>query len=262
MEKNQSDIFASCMLIVIDSLQATMNAITRAVNNAHECYDNDPDEWGEVIEAASELLTREDVCRFANLCNAGHRDVGLHEYDRVEEHNSSFATRSTYYVIRHGVLEDDEDVWEDEENPHMPFKGEERYTSGRQYFLAYHQWYGYMEWLRQRPWDMQRYREFEVRSSVTSFCVIKLLFVLLKVHTCSCITRIPRTLITVRCHFSSKSPAMSRGRYQQKAFSLLSCIPRIMRGGETVVVTVANVTALDKCRYVCSFIRIGIMVIK
>jgi hypothetical protein len=49
------------MLIVIDSLQATMNAITRAVNKAHECYNNDPDEWGKVIEAASELLTREDV---------------------------------------------------------------------------------------------------------------------------------------------------------------------------------------------------------
>jgi hypothetical protein len=250
------------MLIVIDSLQATMNAITRAVNNAHECNDNDPDKWGEIIEAASELLTREDIRRFANLCNAGHRDVGSREYDRVEEYNSSFATRPTYYVIRRGVLEDDEDVWEDEENPHMPFEGEERYTSGHQYFLAYHQWYEYMEWLRQRPRDMRRYREFEVRLSVTSFRVIKLLFMLLTVRTCSCITLIARALITVRCHFSSKSPAMSRGRYRRKAFSLLSCIPRIMRGGETVVVTVANVVALDKCRYVCSFIRIGIMVIK
>ncbi len=262
MEKNQSDIFASRMLIVIDSLQATMNAITHAVDNAHECYDNDPDEWGKVIKAASELLTCKDVRRFANLCNAGHRDVGLGEYDHVEEYNSSFATRPTYYVIRRRVLEDDEDVWEDEENPHMPFKGEERYTSGRQYFLAYQQWYGYMEWLRQRPRDMRRYRKFEVRSSVTSFRGIKLLFVLLTVHTCSCIMRIARTLITVPCHFSSKSPAMSRGRYRRKAFSLLSYIPRIMRRGETVVVTVANVIALDKRRYVCSFIRIGIMVIK
>jgi hypothetical protein len=250
------------MLIVINSLQATMNATTHAINNAHECYDNDLDEWGEVIEAASELLTCKDVRRFANLCKAGHRDVGSREYDCVEEYNSSFATRPTYYVIRRGVLEDDEDVWEDEENPHMPFNGEERYTSGRQYLLAYHQWYGYMEWLRQRPRDMRRYRKFEVRSSVTSFCVIKLLFVLLTVCTCSCITRIARTLITVQRHFSSKSPAMSQGRYQRKAFSLLSCIPQIMRGGETVVVTVANVVALDKCRYVCSFIRIGIRVIK
>ncbi len=213
------------MLIVIDSLQATMNAITRAVDNAHECYDNNPDEWGEVIEAASELLTRKDVRQFANLCNAGHRDVGLCEYDRVEEYNSSFATRPTYYVIRRGVLEDDKDVWEDEENPHMPFEGEERYTSSHQYFLAYHQWYGYMEWLRQWPWDMRQYHEFEVRSSVTSFRVIKLLFVLLTVCTCSCITRIACTLITVRHHFSSKSPVMSQGRYQRKAFSLLSCIP-------------------------------------
>jgi hypothetical protein len=188
--------------------------------------------------------------------------VGSRKYDRVEEYNSSFATRPTYYVIRRRVLEDDKDVWEDEENPHMPFKGEERYTSGHQYFLAYHQWYGYMEWLRQRPQDMRQYREFEVCLSVTSFCVIKLLFVLLMVCTCSCITRIMRALIPVRRHFSSKSPAMSQGRYRRKAFSLLSCIPRIMRGGETIVVTVANVVALDKCRYVCSFIRIGIMVIK
>jgi hypothetical protein len=250
------------MLIVIDSLQATMNAITRAVDNAHECYNNDPDEWGKVIKAASELLTREDVRRFANLCNTGHRDVGSCKYDRVEEYNSSFATRPTYYVIRRGVLEDDEDVWEDEENPHMPFEGEERYASGHQYFLVYHQWYGYMEWLRQRLRDMQQYREFEVRSSVTSFRVIKLLFMLLTVCTCSCITRIARALITVRRHFSSKSLAMSRGWYQQKAFSFLSCIPQIMRGGEILVVTVANVVALDKCRYVCSFIRIRIMVIK
>jgi hypothetical protein len=109
---------------------------------------------------------------------------------------------------------------------------------------------------------MRWYREFEVHSSVTSFHVIKLLFVLLTICTCSCITRIACTLITVRHHFSSKSPAMSQGQYQQKAFALLSCIPRIMRGGETVVVTVANVVALDKCRYVCSFIRIGIIVIK
>jgi hypothetical protein len=250
------------MLIVINSVQATMNAITRAVDKAHECYDNDPDEWGEVIEAASELLTRKDVRRFANLCNAGHRDVGSCEYDRVEEYNSSFATRPTYYIIRCGVLEDDEDMWEDEENPHVPFEGEERYTSGRQYFLAYHQWYGYMEWLKQRPRDMRRYREFEVHLSVTLFGVIKLLFVLLTIRTCSCIMRIARTLITVRRHFSSKSPAMSRGKYQRKAFSLLSCIPRLMRGGETVVVTVANVVTLDKCRYVCSFVRVGTMVIK
>jgi hypothetical protein len=261
VKKNQSDI-ASRMLIVIDSLQATMNAIIHAVDDAHECYDNNPDEWGKVIEAASELLTREDVRRFANLCNAGHRDVGSCEYDHVEEYNSSFATRPTYYVIRRGVLEDDEDMWEDEENPHVPFEGEERYMSGRQYFLAYRQWYGYMEWLRQRPRDMRRYREFEVCLSVMSFCVIKLPFVLLTIRTCSCITRIARTLITVRRHFSLKSPAMSRGQYQRKAFSLLSCIPRVMRGGETVVVTVANVVTLDKCRYVCSFIRIGIMVIK
>ncbi len=75
MEKNRSDI-ASRMLIVIDSLQATMNAITRAVNNAHEFYNDNPDEWGKVIEAASELLTHKDVRQFANLCNAGHRDVG------------------------------------------------------------------------------------------------------------------------------------------------------------------------------------------
>jgi hypothetical protein len=67
VEKNRSDIFASCMLFMNDSLQATMNAITRAVDNAHEYYDNNLDEWGEVIEAASELSTREDVCRFANL---------------------------------------------------------------------------------------------------------------------------------------------------------------------------------------------------
>ncbi len=153
-------------------------------------------------------------------------------------------------------------MWEDEENPHVSFKGEERYTSGHQYFLAYHQWYGYMEWLRQRPRDMRRYREFEVRSSVTSFCVIKLLFVLLTIRTCSCITRIVRTLIKVQRHFSSKSPAMSQGQYRGKAFSFLRCIPRIMREGETVVVTVPNVAALDKCKYVCSFIRIGIMVIK
>ncbi len=144
----------------------------------------------------------------------------------------------------------------------MPFEGEERYTSGRQYFLVYHQWYGYMEWLRQRPQDMRRYHKFEVRLSITSFRVIKLLFVLLTVCTCSCITCIACALITVRRHFSLKSPAMSQGWYQRKAFSLLSCIPRIMRGGETVVVTVANVVTLDKCRYVCSFIRIGIMVIK
>jgi hypothetical protein len=249
------------MLIVINYLQATMNAITRAVDKAHECYNNDPDEWGKVIEAASELLTRKDVRRFANLCNAGHRDVGSCEYDCVEEYNSSFATRRTYYVIRRGVLEDDKDMWEDEKNLHVPFKREERYTSGHQYFLAYHQWYGYMEWLRQRPRNMRWYRKFEVRSNVTSFCVIKLLFLLLTICTCSCITRIARTLITVRRHFSSKSLAMSQGQYRRKAFSLLSCIPRLMRGGETVVVTITNIVALDKCRYVCSFIRIGIMVI-
>ncbi len=116
--------------------------------------------------------------------------MGLCEYDRVEEYNSSFATRPTYYVIRRGVLEDDKDMWEDEENPHVLFEGEERYTSGHQYFLAYHQWYGYMEWLRQRPRDMRRYRKFEVRSSVTSFRVIKLLFVLLTICTCSCIVSV------------------------------------------------------------------------
>jgi hypothetical protein len=47
-----------------------------------------------------------------------------------------------------------------EENPQMPYEGVESY------FLAFHQWNGYMDWLRRRPRDMQRYREFEVRSNV------------------------------------------------------------------------------------------------
>jgi hypothetical protein len=146
--------------------QATLRAIINAVDNAHVCYDNNPSSWRRVIEAASNLLTRADVRRFERVCEMGHNEVGQNEYQLVEVYNESFATTPTYYVIRRGVLSVSDEHRDDgmyEDNPYMPYEGVERYVSGRDFFLAYHQWHGYMEWLRQRPRDMQRYREFEVR---------------------------------------------------------------------------------------------------
>jgi hypothetical protein len=41
-------------------------------------------------------------------------------------------------------------------------------TDGPEYFLVYHQWIAYFEWLQFRPEEAARYRQFEV-SAYASF---------------------------------------------------------------------------------------------
>jgi hypothetical protein len=113
--------------------------------------------WGNVISSAHSLLTCHDLHRFASLCNDGY-DAVQGEYYLYEHWQSSFIGHPAYIRIRNGVeghkevKEGNNKIW-----------GGSNDTKGRhEYFLAYHQWITYFEWLQFRPEEASRYRQFKV----------------------------------------------------------------------------------------------------
>ncbi len=135
-----------------------MNALIHIVNHANECFEANCLGWRDVISRANHLLTRRDLGGFAALCNLSF-DAVEGEYYLYKNWQFSFLGPPTYIWIRN-----DE---EDEESNYVgsddgSWGGGIESTGGREYFLAYHQWITYLEWLQFRPEDAARYRQFEV----------------------------------------------------------------------------------------------------
>ena len=139
-----------------------MNALIHLVDHANERFEADRLRWRDVISRANHLLTCRDLGGFVALFNRSvHAVEG--EYYLYENWQFLFLGPPTYIWIRNGVKgheEDKESNYVGSNNGN--WGGGVKSTSGRKYFLAYHQWIAYLEWLQFNPEDAARYRQFEV----------------------------------------------------------------------------------------------------
>jgi hypothetical protein len=105
-----------------------------------------------VISSAHNLLTCHDLERLTALCNDGF-DAIEGEYYLFEHCQSSFVGCLAYIWIRNGV----ECQEEDNESNDEGWGGSNKSKGRREYFLAYHQWIAYFEWLQFHPEEVARY---------------------------------------------------------------------------------------------------------
>jgi hypothetical protein len=139
-----------------------MNALKHVVDHANECFQADHLGWRNVISSANDLLTRRDLGRFMSLCNNCHQSMEG-EYYLYKNWQFLLLERPTYIWIRNGFkghkeVEGSNYVGSNDKS----WGGSTESTGGRQYFLAYHQWIAYFEWLQFCPEEAARYHQFEV----------------------------------------------------------------------------------------------------
>ncbi len=100
-----------------------------------------------MISSANDLLTCHDLGRFAALCNNGHKFI-QGEYYLYKNLQSLLHGRPTYIQIRNGFegheeVEGSDYVGSDNKSWGVRIDS----TGGCKYFLVYHQWIAYFEWL-------------------------------------------------------------------------------------------------------------------
>jgi hypothetical protein len=173
-----------------------MNALVHIMDHANKCFEANHLGWRNVISSAHDQLTHRNLERFAALCNESY-DVVEGEYYLYKNWQFLFLGCPTYIRIRNGVeghKEDKESNYVGSDNG--SWGGSIESTDGRKYFLAYHQWIGYFEWLQFCPEEATRYRQFEV-SAYASFlyCYCRVLIIWLIRNVCSFITLIWQIII-------------------------------------------------------------------
>jgi hypothetical protein len=134
-----------------------MEALVHVVDHVNKHYKANCWGWRDVISSAHNLLTCRDLERFPALCNDGH-DAVEGEYHLNKNWQSSFLGCPTYIWIRNGV----EGHKEDKESDNESWGGGVKSNGRRKYFLAYHQWIVYAEWLLFHPDKAARYCQFKV----------------------------------------------------------------------------------------------------
>jgi hypothetical protein len=142
--------------------QASINALVHVVDHANKHFEDDCLGWRDVISSTHDLLTHRDHGRFTALCNQSY-DAVEGEYYLYNNWQFLILGCPTYIWIRNGVEGHEEDtesnyVGRDNGSWDDSFKS----TGGRKYFLAYHQWNVYFEWLQFCPEEAARHRQFEV----------------------------------------------------------------------------------------------------
>jgi hypothetical protein len=106
------------------------------------------------------LVTEEDLKRFAKYCNKGSRHFdSTREYYIFESWKDAFIGENKYHMIQYGIsgLYDYE---KEESNPFDCFKVDD--NSGREYFVAFHQWNAYKAWLSLFLGKEECFLQFEV----------------------------------------------------------------------------------------------------
>jgi hypothetical protein len=165
-----------------------MNALVHVVDHANTCFEADRSGWRDVISSSHDLLTHRDIERFAALCNESYDVEG--EYYLYENWQFLFLGHPTYIRIRNGVKGHEEDkeskyVGSNDGSWGVSIKS----TGGCEYFLVYHQWIAYFEWLQFHAEEAARYRQFEV-SAYASLLYCRVLIIWLIRNVCSFITLI------------------------------------------------------------------------
>jgi hypothetical protein len=151
-----------------------MDALVQIVDCASKHFGANCLGWRGVINSANDLLTRCDLGRFTALCNDGY-DAIEGKYYLYKNWQSSFLGCPTYIWFRNGVKDHKEvvvSVCVGSDN--KSWGGSIESTGGCKYFLVYHQWIAYFEWLQFHPEEVARYCQFEVCAYASYFhcCVL------------------------------------------------------------------------------------------
>jgi hypothetical protein len=146
-----------------------MNALVHVVDHANKCFEADCLGWTDVISSANGLLNCRDLGRFAALCKNVNESVEG-EYYLYEHWQSLFLGCPSYFRIRNGVkgheeVEGSNYVGSNNES----WGGSIKFTGGHEYFLVYHQWIAYFEWLQFHLEEAARYRQFKVCAYASYF---------------------------------------------------------------------------------------------
>jgi hypothetical protein len=146
-----------------------MSALVHVVDHVNKRFEADCLGWRDVISSANDLLTHCDLGRFVALCNEGY-DVVEGEYYLYKNWQILILGCPTYIQIRNGVegheeVEGSTYIGSDDES----WGGSIKSTGGCKYFLAYHQWIAYFQWLQFCPEEAPRYRQFEVCAYTSCF---------------------------------------------------------------------------------------------
>ncbi len=118
------------------------------------------------------------------MCNEGY-DAVEGEYYLYKNWQFPFLGRPTYIWIRNGVKEHKEDEESDYVGRDDGSWGcSTESTGGREYFLVYHQWIAYFEWLQFCLEEAARYPQFEV-SAYASFlyCFVLIIWLIRNVYS-------------------------------------------------------------------------------
>jgi hypothetical protein len=171
-----------------------MSALVHIVDQANERFEANCSGWRDVISSAHDLLTHRDLERVAAICNESY-DAVEGEYYLYESWQFSFLGPPTYIQIRNGVKGHEED----KESNYVgsgdgSWGGSIGSTGGCEYFLVYHQWIVYFDWLQFCPEETARYCQFEV-SAYASFLYCLVLNIWLIRNVCSFITLIWQIII-------------------------------------------------------------------
>jgi hypothetical protein len=168
-------------------LWASMNTLLHIVDHANKCFEANCSVWRDVRSSTNDLLTCRDLERFAALSNEGYDAVEGEDY-LCKNWQFSFLGCPTYIRIRNGVEGHEEDKESDYVGSNdESWGGSIKSTGGREYFLMYHQWIAYFEWLQFHPEEAARYRQFKV-SVYASFLYCLVLIIWLIRNVCSFIT--------------------------------------------------------------------------
>jgi hypothetical protein len=148
-----------------------MSALVLIVDHVNKCFEADCLGWRNVTSSANYLLTHRDPGRSAALCNEGY-DAVEGEYFLYKNWQFLFLGGPTYIRIRNEVMgykevEGSNNVGSDNES-----WGGSISTGGCKYFLAYHQWISFFEWLQFCPEEAARYRQFKVCSYTSYFIAV------------------------------------------------------------------------------------------
>jgi hypothetical protein len=125
-----------------------------------DCFPANPTGWDGVIHLLPELLTKRNLKRLVNYCNAGNKHFECNwDYQILVHWKSTYVGLIKYRKILYGVnsLFKHKKDEEEEESDYLD-------DTGGEYFLAFHQWNAYKEWLSFHPAEEESFCRFEVCS--------------------------------------------------------------------------------------------------
>ena len=132
-------------------LQVMLMALVKRVDIESERRYNDSSYWPGVIEAVNDLVPEKDMKKFKEFCNWG--EYGLGEYADDDVNNLMMGLNAGK----------DEDGDDNSDNMRADlFEETQAYRDARDRYLAREMWKGYRDWLRNRPDELEQFKEFMV----------------------------------------------------------------------------------------------------